>query len=100
MIRTLEKLAHLSVIGIVMLFFFIFYLIVPAYDVRIAASIAFMVVAFGSCFIVFRQLLGFLIMSFLLTMAVAGFITRSLFDAFFFSSIVVVIIILFSILES
>ena len=99
MIRTLERLAHLSVIGIVLLFFFIFYLLVPTYDMKIAISTAFILVAFVSCFIIFRQLLGLLLASFFLVMIITWFITGSLSDSIFFSSIGVVIIILFNILE-
>ena len=99
MIRTLEKLAHLSVIGIVLLFFLMIYVLVPTYDMKIAISVAFTIVAFGSCFIIFRQLLGLLLISFFLVMIITWFITRSIFDSLFFSSIVVVIIILFNILE-
>jgi len=99
MIKTIEKLAHLSVIGIVMLFFFIIYLFVPVYDLKIAISIALIAVAFLSSLIIFRQLLGFLLMGFFLLMIIIGFVTKSILDSLFFSSIAVVIIVLFNILE-
>jgi hypothetical protein len=98
--RTIEKLAHLSIIGIVILFFFIIYLSVPAYNLKIAISIALLIAAFVSCFLIFGELLEFLLVSFFLLMIVAGLMTRSLIDSLFFSSIVIVIIVLFNIFES
>ena len=105
MIRTIEKLSHLSVIGMVILFFLITYLLLPlcnimvVCDFKIAISIALLVAAFVSSFIIFRQLLGFLLISFLLLVIIIGFITRSILDSFFFSSIAIATIVLLNIIK-
>jgi hypothetical protein len=99
MIKTIEKLAHLSVLGIVVIFLLVIYAFMPVYDIKIAVSLTFIVVAFLSCLIIFRQLLGLLLVSLFLLMIVVGFITQSILDALFFSSIGITVLVLFNILE-
>ena len=98
--RTIEKLSHLSILGIVILSFVaVSFIAMPLYDIKFAISLSFIVVAFVMCLIIFRQLLGLLLISLFLIMAVVGFITSSIFDALFFSSIGMLIIVLFNILR-
>ena len=99
MIRTIEKLAHLSVMLIVFLFFFIVYVFVPVYDLKLALSIALIVGGFASAFILSRQLLGLLIIIFFFVMIVTWVITRTFTDPFFFSSVAVFLIVLFNLLK-
>ncbi len=98
--RTIEKLSHLSILGIVIISFTVISLIaMPLYDLKFAISLAFILVAFIICLIIFRQLLGFLLVSLFLIMAAVGFLTGNLLDALFFSSVGMVIIVLFNILR-